>query len=136
MGAYAGTWRGSEDKALGSLAQRRPGARTASVRSLEAAIGAEVTHRLLGVAELLVQAGDVVVRVGEVGREPQRRVIAGQRLVDAALVLERDGAIEMEEGLVGPAPQRLVVERDRLVAAASLAQERAEAAYRKVLSLD
>ena len=61
-----------------------------SARPLQAAIGAEVAHRLLGVAELLVQAGRVVVRVGEVGREAQRRVIARQGLGGAALVLERD----------------------------------------------
>ena len=38
-----------------------------------------MAHRLARVAELLVQAGRVVVRVGEVGRQAQAGVVAGER---------------------------------------------------------
>ena len=71
-----------------------------SARPLQSPVGVEVAHRLARVAELLVQAGSVVVRVGEVGRQAQARVVAGERCRRVAPVLERDGAIEVKQRFV------------------------------------
>src|SRR6478735_2508938 len=97
-----------------------------SAAALEPAVGAEMADRVLRIAELLVQPGGVVVRVGQVGRELQAGVVGGERFHRPALVLERDRAVEVQQGFARLAAQGLVVEHYRFLVALGLAEQRAE----------
>src|SRR6516164_663191 len=92
-----------------------------SALSLQAPVCVEVTQRLLRVTELLVQPRRVVVRVGEVGCEAKRGVVARERSRGLAGVLERDRAVVVEQRLVRLDAQRFVVEADRVAGPAGLA---------------
>ena len=82
-----------------------------SARPLQPAVGVEVAQRLPRVAELLVQARRVVVRVGEVGRQPQAACRSSPAPRRRAAVFERERAVEVQQRFVRAAAQRLVVER-------------------------
>jgi hypothetical protein len=78
------------------------------------------------VAEPVVDARQVVVRVGRVGRRGERLLVGRARLGEAAEVLERDAQVEGRRRVVGADRERRAIVPFGLAQVAGLVLETAE----------
>jgi hypothetical protein len=85
-----------------------------------------VADRALGIAEAIVEARQIVVRICAFGRARERSFVRGTRLIEAIEVLERHAEVECRRRIVRPRRERRAVVLLGFMRPARLVRETAE----------